>query len=351
MLYQVLKHRTEDAPSYCVVSLGLSHYYEKHIRDLGIDVVELNLRNHPFISLRELKRTLRGSDTLCCWMYVSNLIGYLFGRKKVNRLVWGVTHSNLSKSHNSKKTLIINKICAHLSSNVDLIAYNGYRAMEVHRKSGYKPRKDCLINNGLDLTEYCPDSDAGKRFRSVNGIDNTLKVVLSVSRNHPIKDLPTFIKAYSLVAKHRDNTLAVMCGTGVTEDNQELREICEKNGLIVGKNILLLGLVENVPEALNCGDVYVLHSAGEAFPNTLIQAMACGVPVVSTDVGDVKKIIGKGDYVAEVGDYEAIAFMIEKILDMCEEEKSEMIKHNRTLVISKYNIETVVKEYEGLYSL
>lgn len=346
MLYQILKFRTDEAPDYCVISLGLSHYYEDRIRDLGIDVVELNLRKHPIRSLHNLKKNLGDSDTLCCWMYVSNLLGYIFGRKRSKRLIWCIRHSDLSKDHNSKKTILINKICARFSPKVDLVAYNGHRAMNAHKKSGYRPRKECVLENGLDLSEYYPDADAGMRFREKNGIDSKVKVVLSVSKNHPIKDLPTFIKAYSEVAKKRNDVKAVMCGLGVVATDQKLAKLCLENGLTVGNEIVLLGFVENVQEVLNCGDVYVLHSAGEAFPNTLIQAMACGIPVVSTDVGDAGSIIRNGKYLASVGDYVTIADCIVDILEMDEVQREKLIKENRNIVETQYSIDSVVKKYE-----
>lgn len=346
MLYQILKFRTDEAPDYRVISLGLSHYYEGRIRDLGIDVVEIDICNHPFRSIRELKKNLNDSDVLCCWMYVSNLLGYIFGRKRSDRLIWCIRHSDLSKEHNSKKTILINKICARLSFKVDLVAYNGYRAMEAHKQSGYKPRKECVLENGLDLSEYYPDTDAGKKFRKKIGINESDKVVLSVSKNHPIKDLPTFINAYSIVSKKRDDTVAVMCGSGVTADNPELLELCDKNGLTVGKDIFLLGFIDNVPETLNGGDIYVLHSAGEAFPNTLIQAMACGIPVVSTDVGDAKQILGDSDYVSAPGDPALLADNIVKILELSASELKQLSHRRRAKVEKDYNILNVVKKYE-----
>ena len=351
MLYQILKFRTDEAPDYRVISLGLSHYYEDEIRDLGIDVVELNLRKRPIRSLYDLKKNLNDSDVLCCWMYISNLLGYIFGRKRFKRLIWCIRHSDLSKNHNSKKTILINKICAHFSPKVDLVTYNGHRAMNAHKESGYRPRKECVLENGLDLSEYYPDADAGIRFREKNGIDSKVKIVMSVSKNHPIKDLPTFIEAYSIIAKKRNDTVAVMCGSGVTADDPKLAELCDKNNLTIGKDIYLLGFMENVPEVMNGGDVYILHSAGEAFPNTLIQAMACGIPVVSTDVGDAKEILDDCDYIANVGDYETIAALIDSILDMDETGKQKISKRGRSLVEQKYSIDAVVKKYEGLYSL
>lgn len=349
MLYQILKFRTGNSPQYCVISLGLAHYYEESIRGMGIELIELDLKNHPFKSIIELNAYLKKVDTLCCWMYISNLLGYLLGRKKVRRLIWCIRHSDLSKERNSYKTLMINRICSKLSSKVDLITYNGLKAREVHRRIGYKPLKDCVLENGLDLSEYYSDKEVRCNIRRELGIKDDTEVVLSVSKNHPIKDLPTFIDAFAILKNHRPEVVAVMCGQGVDDSNDNLCKMCAARDLAINKDIYLLGFKENVMEILNGGDVFVLHSAGEAFPNTLIQAMACEIPVVSTDVGDVKRILEDDMYVTAVGDSACIADKVGEILDMNYDQRKRLTTNNRTIVEKRYNIENIVKSYEASF--
>ena len=349
MLYQVIKHRTEEAPDYYVISLGLSHYYEELLGQMGVEVLELDLRKHPFGCIRRIRKELRSSDVLCCWMYISNLIGYIAGRKKVSKLIWCIRHSDLTKENNSSKTLIINRICKSLSPKIDLVTYNGKRAREVHYDYGYRPVKDVILNNGLDISEYYSDETLRRKLREELGIETDKKVILSVSKDHPIKDIPTFIKAFADLKSKRNDVIAVMCGLGLSEDNDRIRQLCVENGLEVGKDIILLGFKENVNEILNSGDVYVLHSAGEAFPNTLIQAMACEIPVVSTDVGDVVEIMGGREYIVSVGDSSAISAKINSILDMSDAAKAEMVTRNRKIVEEKYDIRNIVRSYESCY--
>ncbi len=350
MLYQIIKYRTENAPDYMVISLGLSHYYEEMIKALKVDVVEFDFKKHPVKAILGIRRILRRDDILCCWMYIANLIGYVAGRKKVSKLIWCIRHSDLSRRNNSRKTLIINKICAKLSTNVDAIAYNGNLARKVHSEAGYVPIKDCVLNNGLDLSEYHKDDVIKAQLRKEFGIAPEKKVILSVARNHPIKDIPTFIKAFSDLKMSRNDVIAVMCGQDITGDNDYLIELCRKNGLIPGNDVIFLGFRENVNEILNIADVYVLHSAGEAFPNTLIQAMACGIPVVSTDVGDVAGILESNEFVVKVGDHALMAEKTSFILDMKDEDRQRLMRTNRIIVEERYDIHAVVKSYENLFS-
>ena len=349
MLYQIIKYRTEESPDYYVITLGLSHYYEDMIRNMGVEVLELDIRKHPFITLRRIRTFLKKDDILCCWMYIPNLIGYIVGRKKVSKLIWCIRHSDLSQKNNSRKTLIINRICERVSPKVDVIAYNGERSRKVHSDAGYKPVRDIVLENGLDLSEYRYDDELRKQVRKELGIEGDKKVILSVARNHPIKDLPTFVKAFASVKSSRDDVTAVMCGPGITGDDDKLCDLCGEYGLEIGKDIHLIGFREDTNAVLNISDVYVLHSAGEAFPNILIQAMAAGIPVVSTDVGDVIKILGNSNYVVPVGDHKGIADKISEILDMSDSDRTEMISSNRNIVEEKYDIGNVVRSYEEMY--
>ena len=349
MLYNILKYHSDNAPKYTVISLGLSHYYEELIEELGFDLIVLDIRRNPIKSIMQIRDVLDESDILCCWMYISNLIGYLVGKRKVYKLIWCIRHSDLSLKLNSKKTLIINRICAHLSSGVDVIAYNGNNAEAVHKKAGYSPKREKVVDNGLDLTKYHKCLCMGSVLRKELGIGSDFKIILSVTKNHPIKDIPTFIKAFSLIKCVRDDVKAVMCGSGPVDDDGIIRRLCLEYNILIGIDIFLLGFRDDVEILMNGADVFVLHSAGEAFPNTLIQAMACGVPIVTTNVGDAKTIVGDSEFVVDPGDYVDMSKKINKLLNMDCEEINQMTRIAMKRVEEKYDIRRIVSIYEELY--
>lgn len=351
MLYQIIKNRTLNELTHIVVSLGLSHYYEEPIQNLGVKVINLDIKHHLFQSLNSLSKIGKKADVLCCWMYFSNLIGYLFGRKHVKKLIWCIRHSDLSVGNNSLKTIWFSKICARLSRRVDLIAYNGFRAKEIHEKAGYRAKEEIVLENGIDGTEYFYDAQAGEESRRCMEIGGNCKVILSVARNTSIKDLPTFIRTLSLVRKSEPKAIGIMCGEGVDTTDRKLITCCKKNGLSVGKDVYLIGFCNNIQKIMNAADVYVLHSAGEAFPNTLIQAMACEKLVAATDVGDVKKILDDEELIAEPGDYEGLAEIVLRLLEMDEEKKELYQKRNREIVLAKYDIHRIIEDYEKIFRI
>ena len=353
MLYQILKYKSDAAPDYKVISLGLSHYYEDKLEELGIPVSECRIKANPITvikSLTEIRKELKDTDILCCWMYGANLLGYLL-RDRHKKIIWCIRHSDLSPQNNSRKTIWFNKICARLSKNVSLVAYNGYRAKKVHNSAGYRPKKTLVLSNGLDTDEYKKVSEHRGCIREELGINDKQKVILSVARDNKIKDLPTFIKTLALVKRKYGNVVGIMCGSGVDSSNEQLVTLCTRVGLKVGKDIRLLGFREDIAELMNASDVYVLHSKGEAFPNSLIQAMACEVPVVTTDVGDVRSILKSSEYICKVGDYKSLAVCILRILKMDNDTRDDITATNRQIVENNYNIRDIVLEYEMAYSL
>ena len=350
MLYQILKYRTDNTADQRVISLGLSHYYEDKIEDLGVGLKLTDIRRHPLKTVATLKKELKNADIICCWMYASNLIGYLLKNRK-QKIIWCIRHSDLSLNNNSKKTIIINRICAKLSGNVSLIAYNGEKAKEAHEKSGYNPPKSIVLNNGLNLEGYEPDPERGLKKKKELNLPTDKKIILSIARNNKIKDIPTFIKVIAEIKKVRSDTIGVICGTGIDKANKDVVSMCIENHLTIEKDIFLLGFQDDILGIINMADVFVLHSKGEAFPNVLIQAMASKIPVVTTDVGDVENILDSDEYITNVGDYKAITKKACEILEMDDSCKQNIVEKNRQIVEERYDIRNIVIEYEKAFNI
>jgi len=349
-LYQVLKYRNDTSIQHKVISFGAAHYYEEPIRELGIELVDLQLKKRPATSLWKAFQAIKGTNTLCCWMYHANLIGYYLGKLAgVERIVWCIRHSSLDKKNTKEFTLRINRWCVKLSRNVTAVAYNGEAARRAHEAAGYDERKSVVLGNGCDCTAYHPDPAAGRVLRQDLGISAEERIILSVTRNHPIKDIPTFLCAFSELKKKLPDTVAVLCGNKVTPEDKHMSELCQSSSLKIGEDVYLLGLRDDVPQLMAGCDLFVLHSASEAFPNVLIQAMACGCLCVSTDVGDAKKVLSQTEWVVEPGNAAVLASRMENLLKL-DLKKSQMLRRqNRERVQEAFEIKRVVKDYEELF--
>ena len=347
MLYQVLKYRADSELTHRVISLGASHYYEQPIRDLGVELIELPLKKNPVSALLRLPGLVKGSNTLCCWMYHANLLGYLAGRAAgVKKIVWCIRHSNLDPKLNSTMTLRINRICARWSAKVSAVVYNGNRAREVHEQMGYCRSIGHVVDNGCDCEEYAPNPLAGAELRRELSIAEDKKIILSLTKDTPIKDIPTFLKAFSALKQTQANVVAVLCGPGVEETNGRIASLCRELELIPGRDVYLLGMRHDVPRLLAGCDLFVLHSAGEAFPNTLLQAMSCGCLCVTTDVGDARRILGNDRYISPPGDAEKLFLKMAQLLTVTLEQREALRAENRRKVQKEFDIQNIIRNYE-----
>ena len=127
------------------------------------------------------------------------------------------------------------------------------------------------------------------RFKVTKKVDVRLNLVGYVGRLSEEKGVLHLIEAIPIVLKHRKDTHFMLCGRGALSDCIENAIKCES----LQSNVKLMGWVnhEGVSKYLNEIKLLVLPSSTEGLPNILLEAMACGTPILSTSVGAVPDII------------------------------------------------------------
>ena len=143
--------------------------------------------------------------------------------------------------------------------------------------------------------------------------DGNVPVVLSVGRLSQEKDYATLLRAFAEVVRSRPARLVIL---GEGSERENLLELASRLG--VSQRVALPGFDINPFAYMSKAGVFVLSSRYEGFPNTLAQAMACGVPVVSTDCRSGPREIledGKWGPLVPVGDWRGMANAIVETLD------------------------------------
>jgi glycosyltransferase involved in cell wall biosynthesis len=138
-------------------------------------------------------------------------------------------------------------------------------------------------------------------------------LILAAGRLDVVKDYPSLLKAFAVLRNRRHARLLIL-GEGSLE--AELRSMVENLG--ISQDVLMPGFVENPFAYMARASVFVLSSLNEALPTVLIEAMACGTPVVSTDCPTgPAEILDRGRYgeLVPVGDSEAMAAAMGRQLD------------------------------------
>lgn len=170
----------------------------------------------------------------------------------------------------------------YLFKHVDWIVTHGPMDYERIRKL---TNKVTFVPLWVDTEKFKPISrDKVKQLKKeLLEIEEDVKATLFVGRLHPEKDIETLFHAYKKVLETHRNVILAVVGTG--PEGKKCGELIERLGL-TGK-VKFLGYIphEQMPKYYNVADIYVLTSIWEEWSNTIMEAMASGVPVIATNVG------------------------------------------------------------------
>jgi glycosyltransferase involved in cell wall biosynthesis len=281
---------------HIVISLMDKGKYGPLLEDAGVSVHYLGMNpGRPsikrFLKLVSLIRS-EEPDAVQTWMYHADLLGGLAAKfAGVRKIVWGIRHSTLEKGKAKKSTIAIARLCAVLSRFVpEKIVCCADKALSVHRDVGYAARKLLVIPNGYDLSKFMVDEQSGSQVRASLGISPETFLLGKVGRYDPFKDHDNLLSALFQLQLSGVDFKCLLVGRGLTSENSEL--IARITELELGDKIILAGQRTDIPAVMNALDLHVLSSSSEGFPNVLAEAMACGTPAVSTEVGDAGEIVG-----------------------------------------------------------
>lgn len=281
---------------HVVVSLMNKGKYGPLLEDANVKVLCLGMSPgkpslKQFSQLVSIIRTEK-PDAVQTWMYHADLLGGLAAKfAGVKKVFWGVRHSTLEKGKAKKSTIAIAKLCALLSRFVpEQIVCCAEKALFVHQNIGYAARKLIVIPNGYDLSKFMVDEQPGSRLRASLGVSPETFLLGKVGRYDPFKDHDNLLSALNELQLFGVDFKCLLVGRGLTTENPELMARITELGLI--DNIILAGQRTDIPAVMNALDLHVLSSSSEGFPNVLAEAMACGTPAISTDVGDAGEIVG-----------------------------------------------------------
>jgi glycosyltransferase involved in cell wall biosynthesis len=339
-----------------VIALMKADKYGYMLEDAGVNVQYLDMPRGKLtfkglIRLWGYLRKIR-PDVVQTWMYHSDLIGGVIARLAgMRRIFWGIRNSNLGTQVLPRSTILVARICALLSPFVPTaIVSCSQQAALAHQTFGYASKKFVIIPNGYPINQFKPDNTTRNRLRAEWDIDPETVLLGMVARFDPQKDHDNLLKALRIVKTRGIVFRCALIGSGMTADNRVLMDVISAQHLMT--DILLLGRQDDIPAVMNALDLHVLSSCGEAFPNVLAEAMACGVPCVTTNVGDSKFIVGETGWVVKAKDPEVLADAIEAaLIEMKDKQQWHMLAElARKRIIDHFSLETMVSAYRDLWS-
>ena len=352
MLAQITSRLDPNRFSSRVVSLTELGPMAKRIVASGVRVEALEMRALQkrilgFLYLTRLIRKYR-PHVIQTWLYHADLVGGLAAVGYSAPLIWNLRQSNLHPSQSKLGTRTTVKICSRLSRVLpDAIVCGSQSAYKVHAALGYATQSMRVIPNGVDLGRFKPDPGARIAIRKELDLPLSAPLVGLIARFDPQKDHGLFVRAAAVVAQTNEHVQFVLCGPGINHDNRTLVKWINATGL--GDRFHLLGARDDIASLAAALDVSVSSSLfGEGFSNTLTESLACGVPCVTTDVGDSRDIVGDCGAAVPPGDSGALSHAITQVLQRSVSDE-RFRRAARERAESAFDLNGIVSQYENLY--
>jgi len=354
MLLKVISRLDRNRFEPSVLSLMDQGTIGKDIESHGIPVFTLGMKTGiPSVScvfrLIRLIRQLQ-PDLIQGWMYHGNiaaLLGGVFTKRNVP-VLWNIRGSHVFLRQEKPLTAAIIWLSAKFSSFPAKILNNSLSSALLHEKLlGYDATKRVVIPNGFDINVFTPSEEARADVRNELCLSVDTLLIGLFKRYDPIKCHLQFLTAASLLSVTYPNIHFLLVGRGVDSDNEiivhKIRELGIEN------KVHLLGERRDMPRLNAALDIATSSSANEGFPNTIGEAMSCGVPCVVTDTGDSSWLVGETGKVIPPRSPDALAEAIGELVSMSASARRNMGMQARQRIADKFSINSIVKQYESVY--
>ena len=282
---------------------------KKYIRDNNIDIVHSQgIRADWLIKNIDIPKvsTLRNYP---CYDYPLK-----FGKLKGN--IMAFYHMRIIRSNS--------KHCIACSKSI---------SKEFEQNQLYLP----YIQNGVDTEKFKPLSKKEKdNLKAKLNIDKKKRIYITVGSLIPRKDMKTVIEGFKLFNKDK-NSILFIAGDGFEKSN--LKNIADDS-------IVFLGNISNVVEYLQISDCFISASLAEGLPNTVLEAMACGLPTVLSDIPSHREIYEneKGNFF-KPKDIIELSSLLEQLKNNFEQQHELSLK----IIKNKFSAKVMSERYQKVY--
>ena len=197
------------------------------------------------------------------------------------------------------------------------------------------------IQNGIDTDKYYPAIKAKKKkFRKQLSLPLNKKIFISTGAFLTRKDPQTIITTF--IQRQKQDELLLFLGEGPLLN--QCREIAKTN-----PNITFRGLCSNVIEYIYSSDYFISASLAEGLPNSVLEAMACGIPCLLSDIPPHRELLEKKDQLnftfptKSSKDLSSIITQIQKL------NYADLSRHSSQLIAQNFSARTMSSKYQKLY--
>jgi len=208
------------------------------------------------------------------------------------------------------------------------------------------PRRCLVLPNAIELAEFAPDLRRRVSTRATMGAPGHF-VWLAAGRIVPAKDYRTLLRAFARVQGSLPQTRLWIAGEDRANHLPALQSLARE--LRIDGAVRWLGLRRDLTALLDAADAFVLGSAWEGMPLALAEAMAMAKPVVATDVGGVRELVGGAGVVVPPGNPQALAAAMRQLAAETPSVREALGRAARARIEQGFNLEVRAGEWEQLY--
>ncbi|HWA94530.1 MAG TPA: glycosyltransferase [Terracidiphilus sp.] len=204
-------------------------------------------------------------------------------------------------------------------------------------------KKLTVVPNAVDVAEWNANPIVRAGMRREHGIENKFLWFAS-GRLEAVKDYSTLLHAFSMVDPQ---SILIIAGDGVLRDG--LERLAGQLGIHM--RVKFLGFIENPMLWMQSADGFVQTSRWEGLPMSVLEAGACALPTVATNVAGTRELIvpGQTGLLVEAGNVRAIAAAMQRMMNMNTAERAAMGECARMLVLERYAMDPVLDRWEKLF--
>lgn len=308
----------------CVLLNERNSDMTKIIKSNGTEIFYIAINNpiSIFKSLNYFNKllTVYKPNLIQTWLYHSDLFSCFFMFRKIP-IIWNIRHTNSSFKTSPLHRLLTIRICSLLSYFVPKIIISCSKSgIKYHEKIGYSKIFKYIPNGNtrrLDLL------NSAKKRKNINKY-----TIGFFHRFNYQKDIETFFKACKILkSQYSRKIIILIAGENMNKENKNLANMIKEHQL--ENEVKLYGFTNEIEKYILKSDLTVLSSKeGEGCPNIIIESMSYRIPVVSTDCGDSKLIIGNSGYIVPIRKPDRLAKKIDLLLkDIDDKKKYENLKN------------------------
>jgi glycosyltransferase involved in cell wall biosynthesis len=203
-----------------------------------------------------------------------------------------------------------------------------------------------VVANAIDVEAFTPDPSRRAMMRKAMHVDTDF-IWLAAGRIAPAKDYPNLLRAFALARETHADARLWIAGEGTASAMAELRKLAAE--LRIDGCVQCLGLRRDLDALLDAADAFVLSSAWEGMPLALAEAMATEKPVVATDVGGVRELVGDAGVLVSAHDPAALAAAMDATMRAPAPARQAQGRAARARIEDCFSLDARVDAWEAIY--